>query len=215
MRYPAMVARRFSGKGVEYEELYQVASLALIKAIDRFDPTRGIRFITFALPTMAGEVKNFFRDRARLIRTPRSGAALLREIEETRAILEQEFLRSPTLDEIAARARLPLESVVEAIAIANSRAVASLDAEPSDEESGSLADLLGQDEQGFEDFETREAMRTAISRLDETERMCVRLRFYENRNQRETAKVLGVSQMTVSRMERRILEKLRKILEDA
>ena len=214
LRYPAMIARRFSGKGVEYEELRQVASLALLRAVERFDPTRGARFLTFAVPTMVGEVKNYFRDRAGLIRTPRGGATLLREIEKTRAILEQELLRSPTLDEIAARADLPLESVVEAMAIANSRSVASLDADTSDKEDGTLADLFGQDEQGFERFETHEAIRTAISGLDTLEQTCVRLRFFENKNQRETAREMGVSQMTISRMERRILQKLRRIMEE-
>jgi len=216
LRYAALIARRFSGKGVEYEELCQVASLALLKALERFDPSRGARFLTFAVPTMAGEVKNFFRDRARLIRLPRSGAALLREIEETRAILEQELLRSPTLEEIAARAELPLESVVETMALAGTRAVASLDAELAvDEEGSALADLLGRDEPGFDDFETREAVRAAIAALDESEQRCVRLRFYENKNQRETARLMGVSQMTISRMERRILQKLRKTMEEA
>lgn len=214
MRYAAMIARRFSGKGVEYDELYQVASLALIKAMERFDPSKEVKFTTFAMPTMAGEVKNYFRDRVRVIRMPRNSQALINTIEKVRAELEQELLRSPRPDEIAEKAGLSLEDVVEAMALNNTRSVTSLDAEldADDESSASLSAMLGTEEAGFANFELRDEIMRALSTLNDQERMCVKLRFFDNHNQRETAQLMGVSQMTISRMERKIMERLRSVL---
>lgn len=214
LRYAAMIARRFSGKGVEYEELYQVASLSLIKAMERFDPAKEVKFTTYAMPTMAGEVKNYFRDRVRVIRIPRNSQALIQLIEKARTDLEQELLRSPRPDEIAKKAGLPLEDVVEAIALNNTRSVTSLDAELSaeDEGSASLSAVLGAEEAGFADFELKDEIRRALAMLNEQERLCIQLRFFENHNQRETAQIMNVSQMTVSRLERKIMEKLRSVL---
>lgn len=214
LRYAAMIARRFSGKGVEYDELYQVASLSLIKAMERFDPAKDVKFTTFAMPTMAGEVKNFFRDRVRLIRMPRNSQALIKEIETARAVLEQELMCSPTPEEIAQKTGLSLEDVVEAMALSNTKSIASLDAElaADDENSASLSAVLGAEEAGFAAFELKDEIRRALALLSEQEQRCVHLRFFENRNQRETAQILGVSQMTVSRMERKIMERLRSVL---
>ena len=214
LRYAAMIARRFSGKGVEYEELYQVASLSLIKAMERFDPSKEVKFTTFAMPTMAGEVKNYFRDRVRIIRMPRNSQSLIQTIERTRSELEQELLRSPTPDEIADKAGLTLEEVVEAMALNNTRSVTSLDAElaADDENSASLSAVLGAEEAGFADFEMKDEIRRALAALNEQERQCVKLRFFDNHNQRETAQIMGVSQMTISRMERKIMERLRSVL---
>jgi len=214
LRYAAMIARRFSGKGVEYDELYQVASLSLLKAIERFDPGKDVKFTTFAMPTMAGEVKNYFRDRVRLIRMPRNSQVLLKEIEKARSILEQELMRSPTPEEIALKAELPLEDVVEAMALNNTKSIASLDAElaADDENSASLSAVLGTEEAGFAEFEIKDEIRRALATLNEQEQRCVHLRFFENLNQRDTAQAMGVSQMTVSRMERKIMERLRSVL---
>lgn len=214
LRYAAMIARRFSGKGVEYDELYQVASLSLIKAMERFDPSKDVKFTTFAMPTMAGEVKNYFRDRVRVIRMPRNSQALIQAIEKARSALEQELMRSPTPEEIAQKAELPLEAVVEAMALSNTRSVASLDAElaADDENSASLSAVLGTEEAGFAAFELKDEIRRALASLNEQEQRCVHLRFFENKNQRETAQILGVSQMTVSRLERKIMERLRSVL---
>lgn len=216
LRYAAMIARRFSGKGVEYEELYQVASLSLIKAMERFDPTKEVKFTTFAMPTMAGEVKNYFRDRVRIIRMPRNSHALIQAIEKARMALEQELLRSPTPEEIAQKAGLPLEDVVEAMAMSSTRSVTSLDADLSEDEdrSASLSAVLGAEEAGFADVEIKDEIKRALATLNEQERQCVQLRFFENRNQRDTAQIMGVSQMTISRMERKLLGRLRSALID-
>lgn len=214
LHYAAMTAHRFTGRGVDYEELYQVASLALIKAVERFDPTKEVKFTTFAMPTMVGEVKNFFRDRVHSVRLPRNNLAMMQAIEKSRSELEQELLRSPTIDEIASKADLPLEDVVEAMAISDTRLVTSLDAELTDSEEypGSLFTILGTEEAGFAEFECKDEINRALAVLSEPERRCIQLRFYENHNQRETARILGVSQMTISRLERKIIEKLRAIL---
>lgn len=214
LRYAAMVARRFSGKGVEYEELYQVASLSLIKAIERYDPSKEVKFSTFAIPTMGGEVKNYFRDRVRVIRMPRNSHEFIRKIEETRSTLEQELLRSPTPMEIAEKALLSMEDVVEAMAMSNTRSVVSLDAQMAeeDESSSPLSAVLGEEDTRFSVFETRDEIQRALSTLTERERQCVHLRYFENKNQRETAQIMGTSQMTISRMERKLLDKLRSVI---
>jgi len=141
---------------------------------------------------------------------------LIKQIEKARSALEQELMRSPTPEEIALKADLPLEDVVEAMALSNTKSVASLDAELAndDENSASLSAVLGAEETGFASFEMQDEIRRALAVLTEQEQQCVRLRFFENRNQRETAQILGVSQMTVSRMERKIMERLRSVLSE-
>lgn len=207
--YAAMIARRFSGRGVDYDDLYQVASLSLLKALERYDPAQNARFLTYALPTMAGEVKNFFRDRARLIRPPRGMQENSGRIAAARAHLEQTLMRSPTLYEIAEETGLELEQVAECMA---SVQPLSLDTPVEDADGGTdtvLGDLIGREDTSLERMETRDEIRSLLTVLDEMERECIRLRFFENRSQRGTAEMLGVSQMSVSRIERRALAKMR------
>ena len=207
-----IVARKFSGRGVDYDDLYQVAALALVKGIERFDADKGIKFASFITPTMVGEVKNYFRDRSRIIRLPRRSAQLARELRENRAILEQELGRSPTVDELAERMGISEDDVLEALEMSNAMTPASLDAQVSadDDSETSLSHFLGFNDPGYSDFERSDMLDRALSTLDARQRAVIIARFYEGLSQRDVAAQLNISQMTVSRIERQALEKLRE-----
>ena len=206
-----IIARRFAGRGVEYDDLYQVAALALVRSVERFDPGRGVKFQSFATPNMVGEVKNYFRDRSRAVRLPRRGVELAREIERARDELVQQLHRMPRVDELADALGVPEDDVLEALEIGGLTMV-SLDAEREGEDAPSLDVFLGIEDRGYTDFERDDALNRAMDGLDPRKREIVRLRFFDNLSQREIAERLGVSQMTVSREERRALETMRQQL---
>lgn len=206
-----IIARKFSGRGVDYDDLYQVAALALVRAVERFDPARGVKFRSFAMPNMVGEVKNYFRDRSRAVRLPRRGAELAREIERARDKLLQSLKRMPRVDELAEALDVPEDAVLEALEIGGMTLV-SLDAEGEADDAPSLDAFLGIEDKGFTDFERNDALNRAMDALDARRREIVHLRFFQNLSQREIAERLGVSQMTVSREERRALEQMRGMM---
>ena len=212
----SIIAKRFSGRGVEYDDLYQVASLSLFKAIERYDPERGVKFSSFATPTMVGEVKNYFRDRSRLIRLPRRGGELIRSVERAREALTAELGRQPNADELAERAGAEIDDVLEALEMRGAASPISLDALPmEDEENAPLSAFLGMEDQGYERFERGDMLKRAMDSLDERQREIIRMRFFENRGQREVAQAIGVSQMSISRAERQALSKLRDALSES
>lgn len=210
-----IVARRFSGRGVDYDDLYQVASLALFKAIDRFDASKGIKFVSFVTPTMVGEVKNYFRDRSRAIRLPRRGAELSQTLKAARARLEQSLGRSPRVDELAQEMGLREDAVVELLELGNAMSVTSLDAQVTeDEDSAPLSRFLGFEDPGYSEFERSDMLGRAMQTLDERQRAVIRGRFFENLSQRDVAQRLNISQMTVSRIERQALGQLREMISE-
>lgn len=206
-----IVARKFSGRGVDYDDLYQVAALALVKGIERFDAGKGIKFASFITPTMVGEVKNYFRDRSRTIRLPRRSAQMARELREAKAKLEQELGRSPKVSELAEAMGVSEADVLEAIELGNAMTPASLDAQVAEEDSETpLSSFLGFNDAGYSDFERNDMLERAMSTLDARQRAVIIARFFEGLSQREVAAQLDISQMTVSRVERQALEKLRE-----
>lgn len=211
----SIVARRFARRGVDYDDLYQVASLALIKAVERYDPDRGVKFVSFATPTMIGEVKNYFRDKAQTISLPRRGRELLGKIASAREALEQQLYRAPTTEELAEFMNVPLDDIVEALEMQGAAMPASLDAMlPGEDDGGAtLRSLIGVNESGFGRFEAHESIRQMLDSISPTERKILINRYFGNLSQREVAQHLGVSQMTVSRAERKALTQLRGILE--
>jgi len=211
----SIVARRFARRGVDYDDLYQVASLALIKAVERYDPDRGVKFVSFATPTMIGEVKNYFRDKAQTISLPRRGRELLGKIASAREALEQQLYRAPTTEELAESMNVPLDDIVEALEMQGAAMPASLDAMlPGEDDGGAtLRNLIGVNESGFGRFEAHESIRQMLDSISPTERKILINRYFGNLSQREVAQHLGVSQMTVSRAERKALTQLRGILE--
>ena len=205
------VARRFAGRGADYDDLYQVASLALVKAVDRFDAERGLKFSTFVVPTMVGEVKNYFRDKMRLIRLPRGGSEAVRRIAQAEEQLHMELQRSPSAQELAQALAWRVEDVLEALEMRRAVGVDSLDRAAEDEAQG-IGERIGAPDQALLAYEDREALTDALRKLDEDDRRLVRQRFFENRSQRDVAALWGVSQMTVSRREKRALQRLRALM---
>ena len=205
-----IIARRFSGRGVDYDDLYQVAALALVKALERFDPGRGVQFDSFVTPAMVGEVKNYFRDKSRLIRPPRGSLETARRLSRLIAELTQALGRSPRVDELAEAASLREDEVLEALETA--APIASLNEETQEGDGSGLYTLPGAEETGYSDFEKRDMLERALAELPEDEREILRLRYFENLPQRAVAGRLGISQMTVSRRERNALGALRKLI---
>ena len=204
----SVLAKKFVGRGVEYDDLYQVAALALLKGIDRFDETKGIKFSTFITPTITGEIKNYFRDHSRLIHLPRRVAELRIGIAKASEELFAETGKSPSAREIAKRLGVSEEEIVRA---QEAGGVVSLDS-PQEDGEGSYYEVLPSDRDDFEKLENRDAVVSALGELSEQERRLVRLRFGDELSQTETAKRLGVSQMYVSRLERKVLDRMRESL---
>ncbi len=207
-----IIARRFSGRGVDYDDLYQVAALALVRALDRFDPARGVQFDSYATPAMVGEVRNYFRDKSRLIRAPRGSAEALRRVSRLTGELTQSLGRSPRIDELAEAAGMNEDEVLELLEM--SAPPVSLNQTPEEDETADLLNLFGAEETGFSAFETRDMFARALAKLSEREQQVVRLRFFENLSQREAAERLNISQMTVSRAEKSALKALRALISD-
>lgn len=216
LKVASIIAARFSGKGVEYDDLYQVASLALFKAVERYDPDRGIKFSTYITPTMVGEVKNYFRDKSRLIRLPRNSGELIRAMEKAIDELSQKLKRQPSAEELADHMGVDLEDVLEALEMRGAARPTSLDYTPESEDSDTpIRAFLGFEESGYSDFERRDALKRALEKLDEQQKMIIMLRYFEGLSQRDVAQRMDVSQMTVSRAERKALAAMRSAMEDA
>ena len=207
----SMIAKKFVGRGVDYDDLFQVASLALLKGIDRFDETKGLKFSTFITPTITGEIKNYFRDRSRLIHLPRRVAELRVSVKRAEEELALATGKNPTAKEIAEKLNVPEEDVLSCM---EAGSVVSLDrpVDGDSEEGASFYDMLPDGEDAFERIEQKDAVRRAIASLNETEKKLVSYRFGQELSQAETAKRMNVSQMYVSRMERKILQKLKEDL---
>ena len=207
----AVLAKKFVGRGVDYDDLYQVASLALIKGVERFDETLGLQFSTYITPTITGESKNYFRDHSRLVHLPRKVSELRGGIRNATEAFFSEHGRKPPAKELAA---LLHGSEEEILRCAEAGGVISLDKPADGGESGSMSfhEVLPAQDDFFEEFENRDAVKSAVAELGEAERKIVEYRFGQELSQVETAKRMGVSQMHVSRLERKILQKLRERL---
>ncbi len=209
----AVLAKKFVGRGVDYDDLYQVASLALIRGIDRFDERKGLKFSTFITPTITGEIKNYFRDRSRLVHLPRKVSELRVSIKRASEEFFAEHGRKATAKELAQKLGVSEEEVLRS---SDAGGVVSLDGPVDREGDGmSLHDVLPAGDDVFEEVEDRDALESALRTLDESERALVKYRFGQELSQMETAKRLGVSQMNVSRMERRVLQKLRETMRNS
>ncbi|WP_228430646.1 SigB/SigF/SigG family RNA polymerase sigma factor [Baekduia soli] len=201
------LARRYANKGEPLDDLEQVACVGLIKAIDRFDLTRDVRFATYAVPTIAGELKRHFRDRGWMMRVPREVQELTGRISVVRERLIGDLSRSPTAAELARALDCDEDRVREALAAAAAYRMMSLD-QPYADGTGPL-ESLGGDDDGFERAEARAMLADSLHELPPREREIVRLRFYEGLTQREIADRIGISQMHVSRLIRRTVQGLR------
>ncbi|MEJ2870745.1 RNA polymerase sigma factor SigF [Actinomycetospora sp. OC33-EN08] len=209
------IARRFSQRGEPQEDLEQVATVGLIHAVDRFSPDRGSDFLSYAVPTITGEVRRYFRDKAWSTRVPRRLKDLRLAIGSAMPSLSQELGRAPTAGELAARLSKPREEILEALEAANAYRSSSLDDMLVDDpSSGRLADVLGTDDDELTQVEHRETVQPALRRLPERERTIVMLRFFGGMTQTQIAERVGVSQMHVSRLLTRTLATLRQELSE-
>jgi RNA polymerase sigma-B factor len=207
-------ARRFRNRGEPLEDLVQVGTIGLIKAVDRFDTERGVEFSTYATPTILGEIKRYFRDKGWAIRVPRRLQELRMQITATSGELTQTLGRSPTPRELAEVIGCSVEEVLEAMESGNAYSTLSLDAGDGDDGAVSILDSLGVDDVNLEHVEVRESLKPLLDRLDPREKKILLLRFFKNMTQSQIAEEIGVSQMHVSRLLSRTLEQLRASLAD-
>src|SRR3954447_26059910 len=209
------LARRYRRAPGHLEDLEQVAALALVKAADRFDPARGTAFSTFAVPTIVGEIKRYFRDSSWTVHVPRDLKERALRVEAEAQRLTTRLGRTPSVGDLGASLRMPVEEVAEARNAFAGFQAASLDApvEPGSEEDGgqTRADFLGTTDQGYELVEDRAAVESALPVLSEQYRLALHLRFRDDMSQREIGECIGVSQIQVSRILRRSLDTPRAV----
>jgi RNA polymerase sigma-B factor len=205
------LARRYAGPREPFEDLMQVASLGLVKAVDRFDTGRGTAFSSFAVPTILGELKRYFRDLGWSVHVPRGAQELALKVEEAQQQLTTKTGRPPSVPDLAQYLEMSIEDVLDALETASAHHSTSLDAPRDDgeDESGSLADAFGQEDDRFELVDARVTIATAARQLSARERRVLVLRFVEDMTQTQIAEQIGVSQMQVSRILRRALARLR------
>lgn len=206
-----ILAKKFVGRGVPYDDLYQEASLSLLRGIERFDPDKGLQFSTYITPTITGEIKNYFRDKLRVVKPPRRWNELNLAAKKFSEKVFAETGEKPTVAQIAKALKVEEEELVKALEIGNTLSLDGMTDSESDE-NRSLHDLLPSEDLSFEEFETREALFAAMKEFPDAEKMLIKYRYVDELSQTETAKRLGVSQMFVSRTERKILQKLKEQL---
>ena len=206
-------ARRFMHRGEPLEDLVQVGTIGLIKAVDRFDTDRGVEFSTYATPTIIGEIKRHFRDKGWAIRVPRRLQELRMSIATATSDLSQSLGRSPTPREIAEHLEVSVEEVLEGLESANAYATMSLDVSHGDDEGPSWLDSLGEEDEAIEHVEIRESLRPLLAGLPPREQQILVLRFFRQQTQSQIAEQVGISQMHVSRLLTRTLERLRGAIE--
>ncbi|MEV7733595.1 RNA polymerase sigma factor SigF [Streptomyces sp. NPDC088921] len=206
------LARRFRNRGEPLDDLTQVATIGLIKSVDRFDPDRGVEFSTYATPTVVGEIKRHFRDKGWAVRVPRRLQELRLALTTATAELSQQHGRSPTVHELAEKLAISEEEVLEGLESANAYSTLSLDVPDTDDESPAVADTLGSEDEALEGVEYRESLKPLLEDLPPREKRILLLRFFGNMTQSQIAQEVGISQMHVSRLLARTLAQLREKL---
>lgn len=205
-----ILAKKFAGRGVEYDDLLQVASEALISGVEKFDPSMGNQFTTYVTPTITGIIRNYFRDYSRAVKVPRKLYSLSSKVKNAINDYYKQNGVKPTVGQLAAKLGESEEDILEAM---ESHAPISLDSTVKGEDSDvPLYEVIEGDDNAFESFEDKESLKAEISKLSPIEQEVVSLRFLKGKSQMEAGKILGVSQMFVSRAERKIVEKLREAL---
>ncbi len=206
------LARKFQNRGEPLEDIVQVGFLGLIKAIERFDPDLGNEFTTFATPTVAGEIKRYFRDKGWAIRFPRRLQELYQQIVRVNEEMKNELQRQPTVQELSERMGVSSDDILEAMEMSTAYTPVSIDASvgTDGDEGRRLSESIGGEDPNLDRVEMRELLGRAMQHLNPRERKIMAMRFYEEMSQSEIAKRLGISQMHVSRLQRAALEQLRQ-----
>jgi RNA polymerase sigma-B factor len=206
------LARRFRNRGEPYDDLVQVATIGLIKSVDRFDLGRGVEFSTYATPTIVGEIKRHFRDKGWAVRVPRRLQELRLSLASATSELSQKQGRAPTVGELALHLKISDEEVLEGLESANAYSTLSLDAgdSGSDDEPMPVSETLGVEDEALVGVEYRESLKPMLEQLAPREKTILLLRFFKNMTQSEIAAEVGISQMHVSRLLARTLAQLRQ-----
>lgn len=211
-----ILAKKYANRGIEYDDIYQVASIGLIYAINRYDIEKGYEFSSFATPTIIGEIKKYFRDKGWTIRVPRRIQELSKKINNAKVILSQELQRSPTIEDIAKYLGYSEEEILEAMEASKVYTPQSLDVKydsNNDDKDINLGDLIGEEDQSFIKIENNDFLIKTMTKLNDIEKKILIERYFNKQTQVSIAKMLDISQMTVSRIEKKVIEKLRKEIE--
>src|SRR6478735_3402897 len=202
------MAGRYDGRGIEHEDLVQVARLALVKAVRRYEPGHAPSFAAYAVPTISGELKRWFRDRGWVVRPPRRLQELRADLQAVRAELEQALGATPTDADLAEAVGATVDEVREAASAATGFRPLSLDCSPADDDRPGLSTFLAADDEQMRAADDRVCLTEALTELDDDERELLLMRYVEGMTQREIGEARGVSQMQVSRTLRRITVRL-------
>ncbi|MGI6203831.1 MAG: SigB/SigF/SigG family RNA polymerase sigma factor [Anaerovoracaceae bacterium] len=208
-----ILIKKYLGKGVERDDLYQVGAMALISAVDRFDPEKGFEFSSFATPTIIGEIKKYFRDKGWSMKVPRRLKEISVAIPGARERLSARLGRTPTVKEIADYMGLQEDDILQAMESSLAYGTYSLnqtfDDDSEDSGHARFEKYASKEERGYDSLEDREIIENVLDKLSDTHKYIFKKRFIEEKSQAEIAKDLGVSQMTVSRAEKTIRDKFR------
>lgn len=208
-----ILIRKYLGKGVDYDDLYQVGALALVSAVERFDPSRGFEFKSFATPTILGEIKKYFRDKQWSLKVPRRLKEIASKVQEVKMNLNAELGKPPSIDEISEATGFTNEQIMQALESAKAYGTYSLDSASGtadDSDDNPLEQYIGFEDSGYERVEIKEIISNVLENFSETYRYIFKERFIESKSQATIAKQLGVSQMTISRAEKSIIEQFKK-----
>ncbi len=211
-----ILSKKYVNRGIDYEDIYQVACVGLIYAIDRFDVSKGFEFSSFATPTIIGEIKKHFRDKGWTIRVPRRIQELSKKINNAKVSLSQSLQRSPTVEDIAEYLNATEEEVLETMEASKVYTPQSLDLSydsNNDDKDISLKDLIGEEDVSFDNIENNDFLIRGMRKLNEMEKAILIDRYFNRKTQVAIAEEMDISQMTVSRVEKRVIEKFRKEME--
>lgn len=208
-----ILSKKYANRGIDYDDIYQIASIGLIFAVDRFKVDKGFEFSSFATPTIIGEIKKHFRDKGWTIRVPRRIQELSKKVNNSKVHLSQTLQRVPTVSDIAEYLEATEEEILEAMEASKVYAPQSLDItfdSSGDDKDINLADLIGEEDYYFDKVENSDFLIKTMKGLNDVEKQIIIERYFNKKTQVSIAKDLDISQMTVSRIEKRVLEKLKR-----
>lgn len=209
-----ILAKKFINKGVDYDDLYQIGSMALVFAVERFDPNKGYEFTSFATPTIIGEIKRYFRDKGWAVKVPRKWKEISAKLPAAKETLHQRLGRAPLVSEIAEYLGYSEEDILEAMESGQAYGTFSLqqtyDDGGNEGEASIFEKYTARDEVGYINFENSEVIKAVLNKLNDQERKVFRMRFFDEKTQQQIADEIGVSQMTVSRLEKKLRDKFRE-----
>ena len=199
-----ILSRKFVNRGVEYDDIYQVACLGILYAVERFDPDKGVKFATFATPTVMGEIRKYFRDKGNFIRIPRRLYEVFYKAEKIRRMSSE-----ISQEEIARILNIPEKTLESIYEIGDASFIKSLDYEAYADGEMTLANVVGTDDKNYLMIEDKDFVDSCMKNLTNEEREFVKYRYYEEKSQKEISEIMGTSQMQISRMEKKVLKKFR------